>query len=60
MKSSGKYKLICRKAPDPEKWIVKAVCSEKWQVEKFMLNLETCSNVYLELKIDEITETEVK
>ena len=47
------YKLLCREKTDPEKWIVKATCCERWQLEKFMLNLETCSDMYIELKIIE-------
>lgn len=47
------YKLLCRKKAQPEKWIVKATCCERWQLEKFMLNLETCSDMYIELKIIE-------
>lgn len=45
------YKLLCRKRAQPEKWIVKAICCDRWQLEKFMLNLETCSDMYIELKI---------
>lgn len=60
METGTSYRLLCRKTTDPEKWIVKAICCEKWQAEKFMLNLETCSNMYTEMKIETITETEEK
>ena len=54
------YKLLCRKKTEQEKWIVKAICPEKWKIEKFKLNLETCSNVYQEIKIETMTEAEGK
>lgn len=61
MESTIKYQLICRKATDPKKWIIRAVCSEKWQAEKFISILETASDIYLELKIIPVTiETEGK
>lgn len=60
METGTSYRLLCRKATDPETWVIKAVCSERWQAEKFMMNLETCSNMYTEMKIETITETEEK
>ena len=54
------YRIMCRKVSNPGEWQIKTVCKEKWQAEKFMGILETCSDVYLELKSEAITETEEK
>lgn len=45
------YRIIYRLKTDPEEWHIKCNCKELWQAEKFIDNLQQCSNVYQELKI---------
>ena len=49
------YRLMYRKKTDPDTWFIKCVSDTEEQVKRFMQVLEYAADIYVELKIEQVT-----